>query len=173
MGDQHVMSVFCYAFKPSLSTNVMDGGFTVNLYTDHQLIFNTYDNMGYCTSATSFQLNDYTTQRYLRMVEYARPWLNNMPARMSGYDGSIDGEYSFGLNGYSIIRVQNMKNLVAGEYRDTAAHYARLLYSLMENFSTLLYYYGIDFRLDQFTWTANAPVLPPVAGPQNFHRTQA
>ena len=171
MAGQQVCSVFCYAFKPMLPMNAMDGGFTVNLYTDHQLVFNTYDHNGYCTSETRFQLNDYTTSRYLRMVEYARPWLNNMPSRMRGYEGCIDGEYSFGFNGLQLCRVENLQSLVTGDFRDAAAHYARKLFCLMEDISTMLGSYGIDFKLDQFSWSDAAPELvPPV---QNLYQTYA
>lgn len=168
MAGMQANIVFCYAFKPMLPMNAMDGGFTLNLLADHQLVFNTYDHHGACTGETRFLLNDYTTNRYLRMVEYARPWLINVPEYMSGYEGGIDGEYTFGFYGAQLCRVENMRSLVMGAYCDAAAHYARKLYCLMEDISTMLASYGIDFKLDQFCWNSSAPEMLPMPAPDYY-----
>lgn len=164
MGAQGVMSVFAYGYRPMIPANENDGGFTVNLLENDQLVFSQMNRQNQTIRSLVFPLPATVRIRYLNLVNYARPWLRNVPLHLCSGDGSDSmTQYSFGFCGYPLLRIDDMPLLLDSPFRTTRGHYARLVYGLMEDVSTLLLPCGINLLPYDFLWDPKRiqPLIPP------------
>lgn len=159
MAEASVHSVFSYGYRPLHPSHYQDGGFTVNLYNNDLLAFATYDTDRHCLQELFFPLQPVTCQRYLRLADYARPWLCHVPPLMQPYEDAV-GEYSFGFHQIEIFRILDIVQLMDCPFGNACGHYARMAYSLLEDVATLLLPYGIQLLPSSFSW--NNEILPPL-----------
>lgn len=168
MTNQSVISVFSYAYRPCIPSNPADGGFSVNLLSNNLLLFTVFDAYGQISRELSFALPLEVYQRYLRMVDYARPWLGNVPRKMRFREQS-DGEHTFCFCGYEPLHIEDIALLMSAcSFRSVRGHYSRLVYSLFEDIASLLFPCGVFLQPCSFNWDGNViqPLQSTAASPQ-------
>lgn len=143
--------IFCYAFRLG---NGIDGGFTVNVFGDGNLVFTTYDGRRVQQQELYFLLPRGTEQRILSLIHGADSWLGGFPLRMARkpYPDQIS---TIGLDGCSLFQLEDFDLLLACPFRSTRGHYARLMYNLLEDISAVLASCGFTLTLDSFGWNTD------------------
>lgn len=128
--QQGVNAVFCYSFRELNPADGRFGGFSVNLFENNCLVYNTYDVQRRITGERSFMVGPEVVQQYMRMVNYAYPWLRRVPGRVIMSDVS-QSESSFGFAGCNIFRMEDMDLLVKLPFGSQRGHYARQVFGLL------------------------------------------
>ena len=150
--------IFCYAFRPG---NGIDGGFTVNVFGDGNLVFTTYDGSRVQQQELYFLLPRGTEQRILSLIHGADSWLVGFPLRMAG-KRFPDQISTVGLDGCSLFQLEDFDLLLDCPFRSTRGHYARLMYNLLEDICAVLASCGYTLTLDSFGWNADDPLVRQV-----------
>ena len=154
--------IFCYAYRPC---NGYDGGFTVNIFGDGNMVFTTYDSRRAMQQETFFLLPKGTQQRVLAKIREADAWLAGFPLRMAckQYPDSVS---TVGLDGCSLFQLEDFHQLLDCPFRSIRGHYARLMYNLLEDISAVLSSCGYSLTLESFGWNADDPLVRQVNGLQ-------
>lgn len=170
MAVQGGLSVFSFAYRPVMPGHPADGGFSVNLMDDDVLVYTEYDAQSRVTRELYFPLPTRVREQYLRMVQYASPWLRNVPSRMRLREESVS-EYTFGFCGCPMFRIEDMVQLMDScAFRSVRGHYTRLVYSLFEDISSILLGCGVDLQPSAFRWdTGRIQPLAPANGHQSHY----
>jgi len=137
---------------------------------DDILVYTVYDAQSRVMQELYFALPSRVREQYLRMVQYAMPWLKNVPCRMQLREESIS-EYSFGFCGFPLFRIEDMVQLMDScSFRSVRGHYTRLVYSLFEDISSLLARCGVELQPSAFNWDkTRIQPLPPANGRQSYY----
>ena len=145
--------VFQYKFRPFVRDGQLptDGGFTLLFYENGILSFSTYDAHGLFLDELCFSLPGRVLQCFYGLVRNAASWLSVAPANLQGSQESPYGS-SFAYDGYDPIRVFGMNELVCEPCGSAAGFFARHLYVLFEDVSSLFAEFGITMTLDGFSW---------------------
>lgn len=153
-----VNAIFCYTFRDITPADPIMGGFSINLYENDCLVYNTYDAKMHINGEKAFMVGPEVRARIMNQVAYGEPWLKHMPGRIAWSDHP-QTECSFGFCGYSIFRLEDMEQLVSLPFRSRRGHYARQVYSLFENVAAVLGTYGLELMPDGFSWNWDANVI--------------
>ena len=150
MQGQQPRYVFSYAYRPLMQT-APGGGFSVNLASNGLLEYATYDEYRQVTGVYHYMLPVEAVVRYTRMVDYAQPWLRHVPPMMTTGDEPVS-EYSFVFQGRHLFRMEDMIQLVDScHFRSMRGHYARLVYCLFEDITSMLSCYGVYLYPNSFS----------------------
>lgn len=152
-------AIFCYSFRELNPSDSRFGGFSINLFQNHCLVYNTYDMQRRITGEQSFMVGPEVVQRYLRMVNYAYPWLRRVPDRVVLDTQYAQCESSFGFAGCRIFRMEDMDQLLGLPFGSQRGHIARQVYGLLENVASILNPYGFEMSLDGFQWRWDAEAM--------------
>ena len=161
--DSAVRALFCYAWRPVHSPNVNDGGFSVNLYNDDTLTFTCFDAAMRPVSEAAFALQQGISGQLLLLIDQARLWLRAFPPRMRVTEEAQYSISTLGFDGYPLFRMDDFLQLMDCPFRSMRGHYARMMYNLMEDVSSLLASQGIDLTLSGFVWDTR--VIRPMNEP--------
>ena len=159
MAGRYANAVFCYSYLVYRPQDPGFAGFTLNLYADDQLVYTTYDASRRPTGECSFRVGPEIRERYFRMLNYAMPWLRHVPDRL-GSGERPQTESSFGFSGHPMFRVEDLTDLLSLDFGSQRGHYARQIYNLLEDISSVLALYGFDLRPDGFSWMPD--VVEPI-----------
>ena len=157
-------AVFCYVYQPNPAAG--DGGFALQLFDNDIAVFTCYDLEGQATSEQGFRLPQ-GVARQSQMLSYRnRSWLQDVPGYMRVRENA---QYAsiIGLDGFPLFRMEDFCEMMSCPFRTARGHYARMVYNLLEDISTLLLQCGLDLQLFSFNWDERliAP-MPPIVPQQ-------
>ena len=158
MRRNSVRAVFCYAYEPG---HLLDGGFSVNVFSHDMLSFSLFDSRRQPIGESCFVLPRGTALRLVKIIERADSWLWNFPPRMCFKDVP-DHVSTIGLDGYPLFRLEDFQLMATvNEFRSTRGHYAREMMNLIEEIAAVLDACGFRLTLRSFTWAAGVQPVPP------------
>ncbi len=143
--------VFFYAYVPNMPANPDDGGFSVNLYDNNYLEFSTYHANRTEKQKHMFVLQPAVCLSYISCVQGAESWLADVPPVMRGGQGFSYTAY-MGIAGFREFLIEDFSLLMNKPFRSMRAHYARKIYTLLEDISSILYGAGFILEPDTFWW---------------------
>lgn len=161
MAEQYAQAIFCYSYLVYHPQNPGPAGFTVNLYANDVLVYTAYNAARQPLGDRVFQIGPEIRERYFRMLNYAMPWLRHVPERIaSGYQPAT--ESSFGFYGQPLFRIEDLDQMMTLPFGSQRGHYARQVYNLLEDISSVLNQYGFDLRPDDFAWQSDVVEQMPL-----------
>ena len=155
--------VFCYAYRPGPLSGAQDGGFCVHLRDDDSLTFTCYSFSMQPVSELVFPLQRGCHRQVIALMDGAKLWLREFPHYMR-VNEQPETIAHLGFDGYSqMFRIDDFMQLMSCPFRTKRGHYARMMYNLLEDISTILLTQGIDLKPDGFTWMEGVQPLQSYA----------
>ena len=161
---QDKKAVFAYTYRPSVPTHgPRDGGFSVNLFETDMLTFDCLDPDRNLISEQVFAVPPTLRMRLLALVQSNASWLGSYPVCMRVNTDRRPVYTSYlGLEGFPLFMFEDLTTLMDCPFRSVRGHYARTMYNLLEDISSLFYPYGFNMTLEGFPWDPNiiSPMQP-------------
>ncbi len=147
-------TIFVYAYVPSVPRDPSDGGFSVNLSENDTLTFLRFDTSQNVIQELSFAVVPEVRFTYLACIDTARGWLNNMYPVMRVGQGA---RYTcrVGIDGFPLFLIEDFEELMKCPFGSGRAHYARMMYNLLEDIATGFNKFGFTLTPTSFYWDRN------------------
>ena len=153
----NVRQVFRYVFYP-FGKQKRDGGFSVHLYSDGTFCFRAYTSAGFVAHEETFVVSSDVIAAYARLAVDNRGWLiRKMPvlAHHSKHLAACIIE----IGDYAPIYAIDLEELTSLPESDPVGFFAKRIWVLFENASSLLLWCGLYLFQDHFSSMIMKPVV--------------
>lgn len=146
--------MFYYGYRPLSDTCRYfpdDGGFSVSLYHDGQLVFDMLRQDGSMYSQYVYQLPAELCSRLLEYADHEATWLSAVPSHLQlPYDRAPRFESRVGVAGYPLVICDDIPQMIRMSFMDGMGRAARKLCCMMEDIAELMAPYGISLYLNGY-----------------------
>ena len=150
--------IFEYRFLPysqPFKRNAMDGGFCVSVWDNGSIVFKELNSNEMIRRQMVFPIAPESLRSIRNVLTLNGYWTRSlMRHRLQRFQAPYARYYThlYLENIDDYLEMEDITQLMNSAFRTYNGHYSRLLYTMLEDFSSVLYRSGFTFTLDGFVW---------------------